>query len=88
MSIKEIFETKCKDNLVRSTTTTEHIGYDVYHKDDALHTVEKHNMFTNLLTKVTAQQAQVAMEEGSMVLWNAGNSGKHFIVDYTKEVTV
>lgn len=86
MGIVKGHEVLCEDRIVRAITTAEHVGYDTLHEGDKEQTVEKHNTSTDTRTSVTRDACACWSEEGAMVLWNAGDSGKHFIVDYTQEV--
>jgi hypothetical protein len=87
MGLVATHETICTDRVVRAAT----VDYDKLHARDKMQTVDKHDRGIKeakkrKLSAVSARQAQSAVEEGSMVLWNAWNSGKHFVVEHTQEV--
>ncbi len=79
-------EVVCADNVVRLPSTTEHSGYDSFHKEDTEFTVEAHNTLTESL-KETTQPLQ-DLDMGAVVLWNAGGWGKNFVVDFGTKETV
>jgi len=81
MGIVRDHEVICSDHIVRAATTAEHLGYDALHAEDIVRTVADHNAFVEeLSTSVTSAEANVALDQGLSVLWNAGGSGKHFII--------
>jgi hypothetical protein len=80
----------CEDRIVRRGTTTEAAGYDKHHEGKANHkgtlTVSTHNAVDNL-KPATTNEAHQLTEEGAVILWNAGGSGKHFSMEYTQGVS-